>query len=790
MSDAHEIELTGCTPEPLMSYLKALGILRLVSEQADPDATACWRNELFVLRSKFDEDGLVNFFLHDYRPTPILVPWSGNDFFAVTQTESDPQYKKTPTGPAIIEAFLKSSSERIAPYRRAIQDVLGALHQVSIETKSEMEKNKPKYLATLRSHASDEVVAWIDSAAVILEKSTPFSALLGSGGGSDGNTHFSDNFMQNLWEMLDDFDCQRVAKRGNRSSSTTELSTNLLRHALFGEYSDELAFKRTSALYDSGAVGGPNATQGMSRDSLSNPWNIILLFEGSLAFGGALVRRSNPKTAKSNDRGAVFPFQFRHTVTEGDNTADKEGAGREVWLPLWSHRATWAEISYLLAEGRAENGRKTAQYGVDMARAAASLGIDRGISSFYRYAIVKGRVGGENYTTAACLGRFDVEPRHNVDLFRELDWWLDRFRRTCSAKETPGRFKAALRRIESAIFDYCRYGRREDMQAVLVALGRAERELAVTGGQRGGKEMCRPLGGLSTQWLKATHDGSVEFAVALALAGIHDRENKIQTIRSNIEPVTFEKRRWAWQESGPHVVWNSADLATNMAAVLERRMMDGARAGCDGLPLDFKRTVSLDVIAAFIAGEVDDHRIEELLWGLVLINHGSKYPEKLPRARIENAPLLPREYALLKLLFLPRPLVRQWDSEHDRWKWRLARFIEAADETNKPEDGIRIRPEPRVLPLLRAGRVAEACRIAYQRLRSSGLKPLPGPLPSGVWRERDWEQSEPSINPQRLAAALLLPVSDSVVNQLVNLVTRQDEQPETATHVTEGGEAS
>ena len=34
----YEIELTGCTPEPLMAYLKALGILRLVGEQTDPSA--------------------------------------------------------------------------------------------------------------------------------------------------------------------------------------------------------------------------------------------------------------------------------------------------------------------------------------------------------------------------------------------------------------------------------------------------------------------------------------------------------------------------------------------------------------------------------------------------------------------------------------------------------------------------------------------------------------------------------------------------------------------------------
>ena len=34
MTHTHELKLRGCSPDPLMSYLKALGIFRLVSEQA------------------------------------------------------------------------------------------------------------------------------------------------------------------------------------------------------------------------------------------------------------------------------------------------------------------------------------------------------------------------------------------------------------------------------------------------------------------------------------------------------------------------------------------------------------------------------------------------------------------------------------------------------------------------------------------------------------------------------------------------------------------------------------
>jgi CRISPR-associated protein Csx17 len=126
---------------------------------------------------------------------------------------------------------------------------------------------------------------------------------------------------------------------------------------------------------------------------------------------------------------------------------------------------------------------------------------------------------------------------------------------------------------------------------------------------------------------------------------------------------------------------------------------------------------------------------------------------------------LPRDYALLKLLFLPQALTirRELDGTVS---WRLARDGEA---------GITIRPEPRILPMLRAGRIGEACRIAAQRLRVSGLPPMPGPLPTGVMRDDSW--SEWSAGPhraQRLAAALMIPILSNSVNRLVHLVCRHE----------------
>lgn len=262
---AHEIPLTGCTPEPLMAYLKALGVLRLVSEQKDPNALGCWRNGVFVLRSGLDEAGLLRFLLEEYRPTAIVVPWSGGDYFGVDKKGKAGPFRKTPTSTRVIEAFLASRSDRFADYRHTIRVALSALEACGIADKKQMEDKgaKTRFISRFRGMVRDEVVEWIDACAVLSSEKASFSALLGSGGGSDGNTHFSDNFMQNLWEALPDFDAQRA--------TTVEASSDALRNALWGTPSKSLVPKRTSTLYDAGAVGGPNAGQGFERVSLGNP---------------------------------------------------------------------------------------------------------------------------------------------------------------------------------------------------------------------------------------------------------------------------------------------------------------------------------------------------------------------------------------------------------------------------------------------------------------------------------------------------------------------------------------
>ena len=119
------IALNGCAPTPLASYLKALGVLRLISspanhvsgEAADPHARGWWQNECFHLRTTLSRDALLHFFLHDYAPSPIIAPWNGGSgfypkdnkdgFAPLTAGRVAPRF-------AHISSAIRSASSRIA----------------------------------------------------------------------------------------------------------------------------------------------------------------------------------------------------------------------------------------------------------------------------------------------------------------------------------------------------------------------------------------------------------------------------------------------------------------------------------------------------------------------------------------------------------------------------------------------------------------------------------------------------------------------------------------------------
>lgn len=742
MSECHDLALAGCTPEPLMAYLKALGVLRLVSEQKDPGARGWWKHDVFWLRSpvlfkeaatkEAKQKALEKFFLDEYKPTPIVAPWAGGSgFFKKDNKEA-------------VEEIGKSRACRVRAYSEVIRTVQRILKDEKVGEKPKNEE-KVRLIRRYRCELPDDVVTWMDAAMVLRSEGQVFAPLLGTGG-NDGRLDFTQNFMQ------------RIVLLGlHKDSPTEERSSEWLNLALFS--TPAMLWGASVGQFAPGRVGGPNATQGMEGNSSDNPWDFVFMLEGALLLAGVAVRRFGT----TNLARASFPFTV-HAVAAGfDSSAKKdevESRG-ELWVPLWTRPTNTGELRQLFGEGRAEVYGRPARTGTDFARAIAGLGIDRGIAGFTRVAFLK-RSGKAFLATP--VGRFAVTERHEADLLRQVDPWLDTFRRAVADKKAPPRFGSALRLIESSIFDFCKYGGRGHLQKILIAFGQAERGLTIAERFRDEKKL-KPLTGLSPDWINAADDGSREFTLARALASLDDAESKIGPLRANLEAVNWKEQCRAWAEEDRSVVWNTEDLAINLTNVLQRRVMDGQRAGCTALPLASRSAVPLDTIAAFLDGEVDDHRIEALLWGLMLVEHhgaprpaqpvGTVHPPERP---------IPRTYALLKLLFLPRPLVGEPSNQTIRWRC-----------AHEGEAGITIRPEPRILPLLCAGRVSEACRIAAQRLRVSGLVPIPGALPNGTSRDDIWSEIVNDLRrAQRLAASLLIPIDSVSVNRLVHLVCQNE----------------
>ncbi len=94
--------LAGCRAEPLASYLKSLGLLRIVAEQVDPQASGWWEAATFAIRSTLDADALAAFLVEEYRPTPIVTPWNNGSGFG----EEDE--KKSPAAVAALRAIERS----------------------------------------------------------------------------------------------------------------------------------------------------------------------------------------------------------------------------------------------------------------------------------------------------------------------------------------------------------------------------------------------------------------------------------------------------------------------------------------------------------------------------------------------------------------------------------------------------------------------------------------------------------------------------------------------------------
>lgn len=698
--------LAGCQPEPLGAYLKSLGVLRLVATQADPTATGHWIPEGFVLTSRLDLEGLVEFFTTSYAPTPVVSPWNnGSGFYPKDNTDG--------IGP--IEA---SADARFEIYRSAIAVGRRVLSEVSPS-----KDQKFQIIQACRSQLPDEALPWLDAAVVLLDGDVGFPPLLGTGG-NDGRLDFSNNFMQRLVLLLG------LGGKLPKDAS----AERWFRAALDG--APVPGIKAAIGQFAPGAAGGPNSGPVNAAESVVNPADFVLLLEGAAAVAsGSTKRLSSAISSVGGGVGApkraAMPFTFAAT-SAGYTTAVEGEAGRgELWLPLWTRPTRFGEIERLFSEARCTWSGRTARTGLDAARAAVTLGVDRGVGAFTRCALVT-RNGLA--TVAVPVGRVVVAERTEVNVLASLDRWLDRIRR---AKNPPNALGPEVVALERAMFIASAAGG----AALLDTLAAAASVDAVVATAGAFRPSVAPLWLDAQRWheviVAAAADPVVgaEVRLAAGLASLRDRlPSPLQTLAEGLRPVRREGRRLAWTERPLVAGLGRRPLQEVLAEAHDRRWILARQRerSAPGGPFDSGGWVSIGDTAALANGDVDNGRLERYLAAFLVLDWGWGAP------RVALGPTAPSNPALALL-------APGFGAVH------------GVDDKDRPQ------AQPTWAGLLSTGSpnaLSEVLEDARRRIVMAGWRPLVSA--SGV--------AAGAGDPRWLSAALLLRMSSSHRRRLLEQV--------------------
>jgi CRISPR-associated protein Csx17 len=671
----------------------ALGVLRLVSEQGYPKALGRFVPEGFELAG-LDENDLVTLFLDRYAPSPILSPWNNASGFY--------RSSKGREATAALEWIRDASDPRFARLARAAAAIRGIVEERGYE-EAPGDEDKAAFIAALRCVLDDDAIAWIDAVSVPLVGDVIMMPLLGSGG-NEGVLEYSGLYLRCLTRVLDPK--ERAA------------SLSLLRAALFDEPTT-LLIESPGGQFTPGTAGGFNTGPGFEHKGLpNNPWSFILTVEGGVVWAGSVGRRQ----CDTGYRFGVSPFTVRHRAaghaSASSTEDDAQKVRAEVWTPVWTRPIGIGELLAFLREGRIElrtggGAPRVVRDSVDVVEAISTLGVDRGVSRFVRYALIKRR--GDSFV-ALPANTLEVGLRREADLLPEIDRVMDQlssFVRLFPGDGPPAQLVRLRDGIDDARFELAARGGEHAVLGLLRRAGALERFLAR---RDPGKKpaLRRPLGGLAPEWFDRCP--SIPEVRLAACFGSITRTGDIPPIRAYVAPVDPSKP-WEYARASRTVAWAGTDLADRLAAVLQRRMLDASRSESERNPTWSVRRALLGDVAAFIAGATDDRLLEDLLFASTWIDWSrSDRAIAVPRDR----DVLPRAYALFALLLLPEGLPNG-------------------------SERVIIRPEPQILPLLRVGRIGDAAAIAARRLRSSGFEPRTA-VPPGM---RDAELG------RRIAGSLL-----------------------------------
>jgi CRISPR-associated protein Csx17 len=487
------------------------------------------------------------------------------------------------------------------------------------------------------------------------------------------------------------------------------------------------------------------------REGQVSPWAMALACEAFGLFQGSASRR----LGSARRATGAFPF-----VTTGASPTAEGEAGKnlgELWLPVWEQPMSLPEVIALFQRGRAEVNGRGATTPPAFAAAILQRGVDAGIREFRRFMLL--RTTSENTFESRLASVIPLSGKAERGAAAALTRMLA-LRDSLPADRKKGKrwIYAGLRGpIDEALVAFAETPRPESARTALDAVIRALRKADRNRAHRRHKSANPPRPPIRFQQLPGdwaaslldadTADACTEARVGLAMATLF-AEGRAGNAKKEHAAV-FLPYWLGVQMNGPFCsmpeeapfrrVWGPGTLSANLAAVLQRRLIEAEPSAQP--PFGAWHSVALGDVEAWLTGAVDDAEVERWAMRFSLFDWNKQAVRTVAERLGEVSPPEPLSGGLA-LFALLKPLFQQT---------LLSALLPESSQGETAKAG----PLPGIAAQLARGDISAAVRLARNAYRAAGIQPAL--LPSEEFACAD---------PPRLLAALLIPAQRGRLTEL------------------------
>ena len=381
----------------------------------------------------------------------------------------------------------------------------------------------------------------------------------------------------------------------------------------FDKYNAGCWFGAANEAFNSG-------TKKPSRQGQVSPWAMALACEAFGLFQGSPSRR----LGSARRATGAFPF-----VTTGAAPTAAGEAGKnlgELWLPVWEQPMSLPEVIALFQRGRAEVNGKGATTPPAFAAAILQRGVDAGIREFRRFLLL--RTTSENTFESRLASVVPMAGKAEAATAVALTRMLG-FRDSVPADRKKGKrwIYAGLRGpLDEALVAFAEKQTPETARAAVDAMIGSLKQADRNRSHRRSKKASPPRSPIRFQLLPGAWatslldenggDACAEARIGLALATLWAGK---RTKKAKKEGAALLLPYWLGvQMRGPFCtmpeevpfrrVWDAGTLTANLAAVLQRRLIEEEPSAEP--PFGSWCRVGLGDIEAWLSGALDDTEVE------------------------------------------------------------------------------------------------------------------------------------------------------------------------------------